>query len=148
MAIKTKPNSEAVPPSGPAHFVPLSVIRADYQGKLARYMAGNNTADVVVTMPLEIDVAKSGKQKFFVAVAVTTHFDETESLADEVARMAPKKYSPIFAWVPAHLYGSDEFGIFIDAAPIGENLKNGMIAEVIEAATIEEAVAALSKIKT
>ena len=83
MAIKTKPNSEAVPPSGPAHFVPLSVIRSDYRGKLARYMAGNNTADVVVTMPLEIDVAKSGKQKFFVAVAVTTHFDETESLADD-----------------------------------------------------------------
>ena len=70
--IKTKPNSEAAPPSGPAHFVPLSVIRADYRGKLARYMAGNNTADVVVTMPLEIDVA-SGKQKFFVAVAVTMH---------------------------------------------------------------------------
>ncbi|MEK9760447.1 MAG: hypothetical protein VW472_05360 [Candidatus Puniceispirillum sp.] len=145
MAMKTKSNNEAVPPPEPAHFVPLGVIRAEYQGKLARYMARHNTADVVVTMPLEIDVAGAGKQKFFVAVAVTTHFDEAESLADEVARMAPKKHKPLFAWVPAHLYGSDEFGIFIDAAPIGENLKNGMIAEVIDAAAIEEAVATRGK---
>ncbi len=141
MAMKNKSKIEAAPPSGPAHFVPLGVLRAEYKGKLARYMARHNTADVVITMPLEIDVAGAGKQKFFVAVAVTTHFDEAESLADEVARMTPKKHKPLFAWVPAHLYGCEEFGIFIDAAPIGENLKNGMIAEVIDAAAVEEAIA-------
>ena len=124
----------------PAHFVPLTVIRERYKGKLAHYMEAEQTADVVVTMPVEISVAKQGDRKFFVAVAVTKHFTEPEALSDEAARQCPKGHQCLFAWVPAHLFGQDEFAIFIDELGIGENLQNGMVNEVISAAAIEDAV--------
>ena len=59
----------------PAHFVPLAVIINDYAASLFGYMRANNANDVVVTMPVTIDVNNEGKQKFFVAVAVTTMFE-------------------------------------------------------------------------
>ena len=99
--------------------------------------------DVVVTMPVTVDVAREGKQKFFVAVAVTTAFDDPEALADEIERTAPKGHRPVFAWVPANLFGRDDFGIFIDEVPIGEVLKNSLVNEVIEQAAIEATVVAL-----
>ena len=101
--------------------------------------------DVVVTMAVTVDVAREGKQKFFVAVAVTTAFDDPEALADEIGRTAPKGHRPVFAWVPANLYGRDDFGIFIDEVPIGEVLKNSLVNEVIEQATIEATVVALDR---
>ena len=130
----------------PAHFVPLGVIRKDYNSNLAMYMKRQKAQDVVVTMPVEMQVGTKGRQKFFVAVAVTSRFGESESLADEVQRMAPEGHMPLFAWVPANLYGSNDFGIFIDEVPIGENLKNGLVAEVINQAAIEATVIARSKL--
>ena len=129
----------------PAHFVPLGVIINEYSGKLERYMIKNVTRDVVITMPVSVDVANKGKQKFFVAVAVTTRFDGPEALSDEIGRTSPKGHIPLFAWVPANLYNSDEFGIFIDELPIGEVLKNGLVNELIEQADIEKTVIALSQ---
>ncbi len=129
----------------PAHFVPLAVIISEYSGILERYMIKNATKDVVITMPVSVNVANKGKQRFFVAVAVTTRFDGPEALSDEIGRTAPKGHIPLFAWVPANLYNTDEFGVFIDELPIGEVLKNGLVNELIEQAAVEETVIALSQ---
>ena len=132
--------SEIMHSDTPAHFVPLAVIIDQYKGKLARYMAAENTQDVVVTMSVEMAVANQGDRKFFVAVAVTKHFSDSESLSDEAERQCPKGHKCLFAWVPAPLFGQDDFAIFIDELGIGENLQNGMVHEVISAAAIEDAV--------
>ena len=129
----------------PAHFVPLAVIINDYEASLFGYMRANNANDVVVTMPVTIDVTNQGKQKFFVAVAVTTRFEGPEALSDEIERTAPKGHTPLFAWVPANLYNSKEFGVFIDEAPIGEVLKNGLVNEIIEQAAVEKTVISLNR---
>ena len=44
--------------------------------------------------------------------------------------------------LPADRAGTDEFGIYIDDIGAGETLQNGMVAEVIEQAQIEQAVTA------
>ena len=129
----------------PAHFVPLAVIIDEYDGVLGQYMSATGAGDVVVTMPVTVDVAREGKQKFFVAVAVTTAFEGPEALSDEVERTAVKGHRPVFAWVPANLFGRDDFGIFIDEVPIGEVLKNSLVNEVIEQAAVEATVVALGK---
>ena len=89
-----------------------------------------------------MDVVGRGMQSFFVAVAVTWHFDSAEPLQDAVTADCPKGYQCLFAWVPADRAGTDEFGIYIDDIGAGETLQNGMVAEVIEQAQIEQAVAA------
>ena len=65
-----------------AHFVPLSVIMSDHGGDLASYMAASGSGNVVVTMPVTMDVVGRGTQSFFVAVAVTWHFDSAAPLQD------------------------------------------------------------------
>ena len=47
----------------------------------------------------------------------------------------------------ANTYDTADFGIYIDDIGIGENLKNGLIGELIDKASIEDAVIALSKDK-
>ena len=125
-----------------AHFVPLSVIMSDHGGDLASYMAASGSSDVVVTMPVTMDVVGRGMQSFFVAVAVTWHLDSAEPLQDAVTADCPKGHQCLFAWVPADRAGTDEFGIYIDDIGAGETLQNGMVAEVIEQAQIEQVVAA------
>jgi hypothetical protein len=44
--------------------------------------------------------------------------------------------------VPADRFGGDDFGIYIDDIGVGEQLQNGLVAEIIEQAGIEAAVAA------
>jgi len=127
-----------------AHFVPLAVIMRDHGGDLAAYMSANRTRDVTVTMPVEMEVAGKGGQKFFVAVAVTWHFDSAEPLHDAAIADCPKGHRLVFAWVPADRHGSDDFGIYIEDAGIGETLQNGLVAEIIEQARIEALVAGAS----
>jgi hypothetical protein len=145
MAKTTKRGAPHQDSNAPAHFVPLAVIIDEYDGVLGHYISATGAGDVVVTMPVTVDVAREGKQKFFVAVAVTTAFDDPEALSDEIERTAPKGHRPVFAWVPANLFGRDDFGIFIDEVPIGEVLKNSLVNEVIEQAAIEATVVALGK---
>tara|TARA_B110000305_G_scaffold236184_1_gene297107 strand:- start:1917 stop:2354 length:438 start_codon:yes stop_codon:yes gene_type:complete len=145
MAKTTKRGASHQDSNAPAHFVPLAVIIDEYEGVLGKYISATGAGDVVVTMPVTVDVAREGKQKFFVAVAVTTAFDDPEALSDEIERTAPKGHRPVFAWVPANLFGRDDFGIFIDEVPIGEVLKNSLVNEVIEQAAIEATVVALGK---
>lgn len=126
-----------------AHFVPLAVIMSDYDGDLMTYMQQNETRDVVVSMAVEMDVAGKPGQKFFAAVAVTMHFDDVESIRDAVLEDSPKDHECVLAWVPADKYGTDEFGIYMDDIGIGDVLQNGLVAEIIEQAGIEDAVSRL-----
>ena len=128
----------------PAHFVPLADIMQSHDGALLGYMRDTNADDVVVTMPISVDIANKGVQKFFVTVAVTTQFDSPEPLSDEARRITPKHHETVFAWIPADCYGTDDFGIYIDEVAIGETLKNGLVGEVIDKAAIEAAVIALA----
>ena len=111
------------------------------------YMQDCEAHNVVVTMPISIEIAYMGMEKFFVAVAVTMQFDSPEPLSDEARRQTPKGHQTVFAWVPAELYEMADFGIYIDDIEIGENLKNGLVGEVIDKASIEDAVIVLSNDK-
>ena len=128
-----------IPPAA-AHFVPLTAILADYGGEIGSYIKGTGSWDNVVTMPVEMEVAGKGGRRFFVAVAVTWNFDSAEPLQDAAAEECPKGHECLFAWVPAHLLGKEDFGIYIDDIGVGDNLQNGLVAEIIEKAKIEEAV--------
>ena len=131
--------------ASPAHFVPLADILQSYDGAVHHYMRKNDAPNVVVTMPISVEVADKGVQKFLVAVAVTMQFDSPEPLSDEARRQTSKEYQTVFAWIPVNLYDTTKFGIYIDDIAIGENLKNGLVGEVIEKASIEAAVIALSQ---
>ena len=123
-----------------AHFVPLNAVMADFDGDLAAYMRSTGSRDNVVTMQLEMEVAGKGGRKFYVAVAVTWNFDSAEPLQDAAAAECPEGHECLFAWVPAHLFGKSDFGIYIDDIGVGEILQNGLVAEIIEKAKIEQAV--------
>jgi len=128
----------------PAHFVPLADIMQSHDGALLSYMRDTNASDVVVTMPISVEIANKDVQKFLVTVAVTTQFESPEPLSDEARRITPKHHQTVFAWIPADCYGTDDFGIYIDEVAIGETLKNGLVGEVIDKAAIEAAVIALA----
>lgn len=130
--------------SSHTYFVPLASIMEHHDGNLLDAMKTNDLRNCIVTMPIEMDVVKAGVQSFFAGVAVTCDFDSPEALSDEFARNAPEGHIPIFAWIPANRYGSDDFGIFIDPNDHGETLVNGMIGEIIEQAQIEKIVAELA----
>ena len=127
-------------PSG-AHFVPLAVIMSDYGGSLATYMTATHSRDNVITMQVEMEVAGVSGRKFMVAVAVTWNFDSAEALQDAATEDCPADHESVFAWVPADRFGSDDFGIYIDDIGVGDQLQNGLVAEIIEKAGIEQAVA-------
>ncbi|MEX0503080.1 hypothetical protein AB3X55_05730 [Alphaproteobacteria bacterium LSUCC0719] len=127
-------------PSG-AHFVPLAVIMSDYGGSLAAYMTATHSRDNVITMQVEMEVAGVSGRKFMVAVAVTWNFDSAEALQDAATEDCPADHESVFAWVPADRFGGDDFGIYIDDIGVGDQLQNGLVAEIIEKAGIEQAVA-------
>lgn len=130
--------------NSPAHFVPLSVIMDQYAGQLLDYMQEHEARNVIITLLVKIDIAGKKKQPFFVAVGVTFDFETPEALVDEAQRQCPHDYDCLFAWVPAHLFGSEDFGIAIDEIGVGENLQNGLVGEVIDKAAVEQAVTALA----
>ena len=127
-----------------AHFVPLSVIMNQHAGRLLDYMQEQKARNVVITLQVRIDIAGKRKQPFFVAVGITFDFETPEALVDEAQRQCPHDHDCLFAWVPAHLFGSKDFGIAIDEIGVGENLQNGLVSEVIDKAAVEQAVTALA----
>jgi len=137
-------SKDATDQLSPAHFVPLADIMQSHDGALLSYMRDTNASDVVVTMPISVEIANKDVQKFLVTVAVTTQFDSPEPLSDEARRITPKHHQTVFAWVPVNCYGTGDFGIYIDDIAIGETLKNGLVGEVIDKAAIEAAVIALA----
>ena len=127
-----------------AHFVPLSTITGLYKGSLEAYMRDTGCRDVVITMQVTMEVAGSKGNRYFVALGVTWNFDSSEPLADAVAADCPQAHKYLFGWVPAHRFGQDDFGIYIDDIGVGDTLQNGMVAEIIEQAGVEAAVMALT----
>ena len=130
--------------NSPAHFVPLPAIMDQHAGQLLGYMQEHEARNVVITLKVKIDIAGKKKQPFFVAVGVTFDFETPEALVDEAQRQCPHDHDCLFAWVPAHLFGSKDFGIAIDEIGVGENLQNGLVGEVIDKAAVEQAVNALA----
>jgi hypothetical protein len=128
-----------------AHLVPLPAIMSDYKGRLAGYVDATGARNVVITMDVEIDVAGRKRSRFYVALGVTIDFETPEALVDEVMRECPSGHEVLFAWVPVHLFGSDDFGVMIDEIGVGENLQNGLVGEIIEKADVEAAVTMMAE---
>ena len=50
-------NAGSAPGDSAAHFVPLSLIQNAHAGKLEAYMKATGSRDVVITMPVKMEVA-------------------------------------------------------------------------------------------
>lgn len=122
------------------HFVTIGEIVEEYDGQLALFMKRHKTKNIVITMQVDMVVGKAPSKTYGAAVAVTYDLSDPEEVMSQLKPIFTKKVPFAFGWVPAHLYGSEEFGIFIEAGELGEKLANGMVDEIISAANIETAV--------
>ena len=120
--------------------ISLSDIREKFRGSLKSYLSENNLSDVIILFPADIDVKDHGRIRFFAVMAVTTNFSMPELIEPFARSFADENQEPLFSWVPAHLFGSDEFSIHIEPCEFGELLVNGIFGEIIREANIEEAV--------
>ena len=125
-------------------IVNLSDIRNDFGGSLRRYLEDNKITDVIIIFSADINVKNQDKANFFVAMAITTNFLLPEMIEPFTRSLANENQKFLFSWVPAHLFGTEEFSIFIEYSEFGEFLVNGLIGEVIREANVEDAVAFLS----
>ena len=122
------------------HFVTIGEIVEEYDGQLVLFMKRQKTKNIVITMQVDMVVGKAPSKTYGAAVAVTHDLSDPEEVMSQLKPIFTKKVPFAFGWVPAHLYGSEEFGIFIEAGELGEKLANGMVDEIISAANIETAV--------
>ena len=120
--------------------ISLSDIREKFRGSLKSYLSENNLSDVIILFPADIDVKDHGRISFFAVMAVTTNFSMPELIEPFARSFADENQEPLFSWVPAHLFGSDEFSIYVKTCQFGELLVNGIVGEIIREANIEEAV--------
>ena len=121
--------------------ITLSELRDEYKGQLLTYCQAEQADDVLIQFSAEIEVAGEGTNLFEVMVAVTWHYQMAEPVAALAEQLRNDKAIPLFAWVPAHLFGTDSFSVHISEHELGENLAYGLIGEVIREAGIEDAVA-------
>ena len=126
-------------------IVSLSDLRNKFSGSLKRYLCQNEISDVLILFSVKIDVADQGEKSFFVVMAVTTNFAMPEMIEPFASSLANDNQNFLFSWVPVHLFGTENFSIFIEFSEFGEFLVNGLIGEIIREANIEEAVVYLSK---
>ncbi len=77
-------------------------------------------------------------------MAITTNFLLPEMIEPFTRSLANENQKFVFSWVPAHLFGTEEFSIFIEYSEFGEFLVNGLVGEIIREANVEDAVAYLS----
>ncbi|MBT5574892.1 MAG: hypothetical protein HOI17_03505 [Alphaproteobacteria bacterium] len=126
------------------NVISLADIRDKYDGSLAAYLKQNDLADVIIILPAEIEVEEQGKMHFFAVMAVTVNFIMPEMLEPFAKSLAAENQQVLFSWVPAHLFGSDDFYIHIENSEYGENLVNGLVGEIVREANIEDAVAFLA----
>tara|TARA_B100000989_G_C19425924_1_gene420750 strand:- start:301 stop:744 length:444 start_codon:yes stop_codon:yes gene_type:complete len=120
--------------------ISLSDLRDKFKGSLKYYLMENKLSDVIILFPADIDVKDHGRIRFFAVMAVTTNFQVPELIEPFARSLADKNQKSLFSWVPAHLYGTDEFSIYIESCEFGETLVNGIVGEIIREANIEEAV--------
>lgn len=126
-------------------IVSLLDLRYKFSGSLKRYLDEKEISDVLILFSAEIDITDYGIVNFFVAMAVTTNFDAPEMIEPFARSLTNDNQKFLFSWVPAHLFGTEYFSIFIEFSEFGEFLVNGLIGEIIREANIEEAVVYLSK---
>ena len=124
-------------------IIDLNNLIESYEGQLGRYMAETGAKDVLIQMLAEVEVAQKGHQRYMAVVAVTHNYRMAEPLADIAEQLVPEDADGLFAWVPAHLFGSDDFSVYISEHKLGENLANGLIGEIVREAAIEEALIGL-----
>ena len=120
--------------------VSLFDIRNKFGGSLKQYLTQNKLSDVIILFPADIDVKDHGRTRFFAVMAGTTNFSVPEMIEPFARSLASKNQKPLFSWVPAHLFGSNDFSIYIEPSEFGELLVNGIVGEIIREANIEEAV--------
>ena len=125
-------------------IVNLSDIRNDFGGSLRRYLEDNKITDVIIIFSADINVKNQDKANFFVSMAITTNFLLPEMIEPFTRSLANEHQKFLFSWVPAHLFGTEEFSIFIENSEFGEFLVNGLVGEIIREANVEDAVAFLS----
>ena len=122
-------------------IISLEEVMTEYKGKLSALLhSKKQKPNILVTWQVKIEVKKTGKQRFFVSVAVCFTPDQDEEIRDIASQLCPKGTTPIFVFIPAYSFGSKDFGIYIAENNLGEFLVNGLVNEVIEQAGIEEAV--------
>ena len=125
-------------------IISLLELRNKFCGSLKRYLNENKIEDVIILFSAEIDVTNCGIKNFFVAMAVTTNFSLPEMIEPFARSLASDDQHFLFSWVPAHLFGTEKFSIFVEFSEFGEFLVNGLLGEIIREADVEEAVVYLS----
>ena len=123
------------------HFITLAEILSDYDGALSRYRKETAARNIIITMQVEMSVAGAKAKQYGAALCVSHDYDDAEELVTLARQAFPKNMPFAFGWVPANLYGTDEFGIFIEQGTLGDMLANGLIDDMIQSAKVEEAVA-------
>lgn len=124
------------------HFVTVTEILEEYDGVLSRYMAQQKARNVIITTLVDMSVKGAPVKPHGAALAVSYDYGDAEEFMTLARQFFPKSVPYAFGWVPANLYGSDKFGIFIEQGDLGELLANGMIDDIIQSVGVEEAVTA------
>lgn len=122
------------------HFITVAEIRADYKGQLAQYLQKTKARNVIVTTEVEMSVGKAAPKFYAAALAVTYDYPDADELLSLTASLFGKAKPFAFGWVPADLYGTDKFGIFIEQGSLGDKLANGLIDDIIQTIEVEDAV--------
>lgn len=123
------------------HFVTVGEILDDYQGSLSAYLADVKARNVIITMDVKMSVGGARPSPHSAALAVTNDFEDAEELMTMARQAFPKKHPFAFGWVPANLFGTKNFGIFVEQGDVGELLANGLIDDIIQTVGVEAAVA-------
>ena len=134
------PSSEAQDSMAEIFFITIGEILAEYDGQLSAYIARNQARNMIVTMEVEMSVKGAKPRLHAAALAITHDYEDTEELMAMARQCFPKKRPFAFGWVPANLYGTDRFGIFIEQGDLGELLANGLIDDIIQTVGVEQAV--------
>ncbi len=125
-------------------IISLLDVRDKFGGSLKRYLNENDISDVLILFTADIDITDHGSENFFVVMAVTSNFDMPEMIEPFAKSLANVDQKFLFSWVPVHLFGTEDFSIFIEKSKFGEFLVNSLFGEIIREANIEEAVVYLS----
>ena len=122
------------------HIITIAEILDDHDATLSSYMKKTGARNVIVTMQVEMSVGSSKPKKHGAALGVTYDYPDADELLTMTQQFFPKKVPYAFGWVPANLYGSDKFGIFIEQGQLGDKLANGLIDDIIQTIKVEDAV--------
>ena len=122
------------------HIITIAEILDEHDGKLSSFMKKTGARNVIVTMQVEMSVGGGKPKKHGAALGVTYDYPDADELLTMTQQFFPKKVPYAFGWVPANLYGSDKFGIFIEQGQLGDKLANGLIDDIIQTIKVEDAV--------